>query len=109
MDPLNTPIDSLLHRTLLGRYRITQFLGQGGFGETYLAIDMALPDHPQCVVKRLKKNPNPKVLHITRRLFETEAKTLYKLGQHNNITQLLAHFEEDGEFYLVQELSLIHI
>ena len=100
--------DSLLHRTLLGRYRITQFLGKGGFGETYLAIDMALPGHPQCVVKRLKKNPNPEVLHITRRLFETEAKTLYKLGAHNNIPQLLAHFEEDGEFYLVQEFIKGH-
>ena len=100
--------DSLLHRTLLGRYRITQFLGKGGFGETYLAIDMALPDHPQCVVKRLMKNPNPEVLHITRRLFGTEAKTLYKLGTHNNIPQLLAHFEEDGEFYLVQEFIKGH-
>ena len=100
--------DSLLHRTLLGRYRITQFLGQGGFGETYLAKDMALPDHPQCVVKRLMKNPNPEVLDITRRLFGTEAKTLYKLGTHNNIPQLLAHFEEDGEFYLVQEFIKGH-
>ena len=100
--------DSLLHRTLLGRYRITQFLGRGGFGETYLAIDMALPDHPQCVVKRLMKNPNPEVLDITRRLFGTEAKTLYKLGTHNNIPQLLAHFEEDGEFYLVQEFIKGH-
>jgi serine/threonine-protein kinase len=101
-------LGSLIDRRLLGRYRITQFLGKGGFGETYLAIDMALPGHPQCVVKRLKKNPNPEVLHITRRLFETEAKTLYKLGAHNNIPQLLAHFEEDGEFYLVQEFIKGH-
>ena len=100
--------DSLLHRTLLGRYRITQFLGEGAFGETYLAIDMTLPGHPQSVVKRLKKNPNPEVLHIRRRLFGTEAKTLYKLGKHNNIPQLLAHFEEGGEFYLVQEFIKGH-
>ncbi|MDE5118418.1 MAG: serine/threonine-protein kinase, partial [Trichodesmium sp. St2_bin2_1] len=98
----------LIDRTLLGHYRITQFLGEGAFGETYLAIDMTLPGHPQCVVKRLKKNPNPEVLHIRRRLFGTEAKTLYKLGKHNNIPQLLAHFEEGGEFYLVQEFIKGH-
>ncbi|GGA07066.1 serine/threonine-protein kinase [Okeania sp. KiyG1] len=98
----------LVDRTLLGRYRITDFLGEGGFGETYLAVDMALPGHPQCVVKKLKKNPHPEVLQIARRLFETEAKTLYELGQHEQIPQLLAHFEEDGEFYLVQEFVKGH-
>ncbi|NEP77657.1 MAG: protein kinase [Okeania sp. SIO3B3] len=98
----------LINTILLGRYKITKFLGEGGFGETYLAVDMALPGHPQCVVKKLKKNPHPEVLEIARRLFETEAKTLYKLGEHEQIPQLLAHFEEDGEFYLVQEFVKGH-
>ncbi|NEQ39274.1 MAG: tetratricopeptide repeat protein [Okeania sp. SIO3I5] len=98
----------LVNRTLLGRYRITDFLGEGGFGETYLAVDMALPGHPQCVVKRLKKNPHPEALEIARRLFDGEAKTLYELGQQDQIPQLLAHFDEDGEFYLVQEFIKGH-
>ncbi len=86
------------------RYRITQYLAGGGFGDTYLAQDSRLPGNPYCVVKHLKpKNPDPHVLIIARRLFETEAQILYKLGKHDQIPQLFAHFEEKGEFYLVQE------
>jgi len=86
------------------RYRITQYLAGGGFGDTYLAQDSKLPGNPYCVVKHLKpENPNPNVLIIARRLFETEAQILYKLGKHDQIPQLFAHFEEKGEFYLVQE------
>jgi len=98
----------LIDRILLGRYRITNNLGEGGFGETYLAIDTASPDHPQCVVKKLKKNPHPEMLQTARRLFDTEAKTLYKLGKHEQIPQLLEHFEENSEFYIVQEFIKGH-
>ncbi len=38
------------------------------------------------------------------RLFDREAQVLYRLGnQHDQIPRLLAHFEENEEFYLVQE------
>jgi serine/threonine protein kinase len=36
-------------------------------------------------------------------LFKSEAQTLQVLGNHNQIPQLLAYFEEEEEFYLVQE------
>ncbi|MBD2547661.1 MULTISPECIES: hypothetical protein [Planktothricoides] len=39
---------------LKGRYQILQPLGQGGFGQTYLAADTQRPNHPQCVVKHLQ-------------------------------------------------------
>jgi serine/threonine-protein kinase len=41
---------------------------------------------------------------LARRLFIKEAEILEKLGQHDQIPQLLAHFEEGIEFCLVQEL-----
>ncbi len=90
--------------TLLSRYKIIDELGSGGFGDTYLAIDIALPGHPRCVVKHLlPKDPNPAVFPIAKRLFDREAEFLYRLGRHDQIPALNAHFCEDGEFYLVQE------
>lgn len=96
---------SLIEKTLRNRYRIDQLLGCGGFGDTYVAVDLDLPGQPQCVVKHLKpKNPDPAILAIAKERFEKEAQTLYRLGNENNqIPRLFAHFEENGEFYLVQE------
>jgi serine/threonine-protein kinase len=78
-------------------------IGQGGFGDTYLAEDTALPGNHKCVVKHLKRNPDPGVLAICQRLFENEAKILQDLGKYDQIPALYAYFTENGEFYLVQE------
>ncbi len=94
-------IDTFLRK----RYRILEFLGCGAFGDTYLAEDLDLPNRPRCVVKHLRpKTSEPEVLLVARRLFESEAEVLYRLGNTSDqIPRLFAHFEEDGEFYLVQE------
>ncbi|MBD1940798.1 serine/threonine protein kinase, partial [Coleofasciculus sp. FACHB-712] len=94
----------MLGKTLSGRYQIIKHLGGGGFGQTYLAEDQQLPGNPQCVVKQLKPKANDSLtLEVARRLFDREVQVLYRLGNHNQIPQLLAHFEEEQEFYLVQE------
>jgi serine/threonine protein kinase len=94
----------MIGRLLDGRYKILQVLGAGGFSETYLAQDTRRPGSPTCVVKLLKPNTNnPNSLQISRRLFQSEAETLERLGNHSQIPRLLAYFEEDQEFYLVQE------
>ncbi len=96
-------------KILSGRYQIIKVLGAGGFSETYIAEDIHRPDHPQCVVKQLKPvTTKAESLVLARRLFSSEAKTLEKLGTHNQIPQLLAYFEEDEEFYLIQEYILGH-
>jgi serine/threonine protein kinase/Tfp pilus assembly protein PilF len=93
-----------VEKPLGGRYKIIEKLGAGGFGRTFLAEDMHLPGRPQCVVKQLKPQTNePETLAMARRLFDTEAEVLYQLGNHDQIPRLLAHFEDNEEFYLAQE------
>ncbi|MBH8562340.1 protein kinase [Nostoc sp. CENA67] len=94
----------MLGQTVGGRYQILTQLGQGGFGTTFLAQDMQRPGNPQCVVKHFKPLSNDEyTLREAKRLFDLEAATLEILGQHEQIPQLLAHVEENQEFYLVQE------
>lgn len=87
-----------------GRYQAAHTLGSGGFGVTYLAHDTKRPGQPQCVIKQLvpaRKDAN--FVNLARRLFNTEAEILSKLGHHPQIPHLLAYFEDRQEFYLVQE------
>lgn len=89
---------------LSDRYAINRLLGRGGFGVTFLATDMSLPDTPWCAIKQLcPKVSNEAALKRARKCFDREAKILSQLGTHDRIPQLLNYFEDDGEFYLVQE------
>ena len=96
----------MLYKLLNKRYRIIQILNSGGFCQTYLAQDISLSKRPPCIVKHLlpviSKNSNS-LLNI-KHLFTKEVEALAKLGKHPQFPNLLAHFEEDQEFYLVQEL-----
>ncbi|ELS34016.1 serine/threonine-protein kinase [Pseudanabaena biceps] len=95
----------MLGKTLTGRYKIVKMLGGGGFSQTFIAEDGYLPDRPACVIKQLKPaSSQAEILKISRELFDKEAKVLYRLGKHDCIPSLLAHFEEDEEFFLAQEL-----
>lgn len=89
---------------LRDRYRVSQALAHGGFGATFLANDEGLPGEPICVIKQLRPSVNePNVFQMARDLFEREAKTLGRIGNHPQIPRLLDYFEQDNQFYLVQE------
>ena len=89
---------------LSGRYQLIQPLGAGGMGQTFIAADTQRPGHPRCVVKQLcPPSDDPKFLATAQRLFAKEAEALEQLGHHDQIPQLLAYFEQDQAFYLVQE------
>ncbi len=107
-----------------GRYKIVQVLNVGAFEQTYIAEDTmpigvsdsnseASPKHLLCrndvcqyvLIKHLKLEGNPRRrLQICQHRFEREAKILIKLGNHNQIPQLLNYFKDNQGFYLVQEL-----
>ena len=104
------PIDAFLCQAcgarllVRNRYRVTKSLGQGGFGATFVAINVSLPGEPICVIKQLRpSNNHEKFLRMARELFEREARTLGKIGNHPQIPRLLDFFEERRNFYLVQE------
>lgn len=95
----------MIGQLLSDRYKIIRVLSAGGMGQTYVAEDTQRPGNPTCVVKQLKPaSQDPNFLATARRLFVGEAESLEKLGNHDQIPRLLAYFERDQDFYLVQEL-----
>ena len=102
--PVDSPEIKSGDLLLSGRYKISQVLGAGGFGRTYLAQDTQRPGNPICVVKKLMPaRQDTRFLQIARRLFNSEAEILQCLGKHHQIPELLAYFEDDQEFYLIQQ------
>ncbi|NJL43570.1 MAG: serine/threonine protein kinase [Pseudanabaena sp. SU_2_4] len=94
----------MLNKILVGRYSLLKLLSSGTSTETYLAEDIHLPDRPQCIVKQLRtQSLDPDTLKLSRRLFQAEARVLDILGTNERIPRLLAHFEENQQFYIVQE------
>ncbi|MEM7595115.1 MAG: bifunctional serine/threonine-protein kinase/formylglycine-generating enzyme family protein, partial [Cyanobacteria bacterium P01_A01_bin.83] len=89
---------------LMNRYRAISLLGQGGFGRTFLAIDEFKPSKPRCVIKQfLPEVKGASALKKATELFEREAARLDELGQHQQIPELLAFFDQEERKYLIQE------
>ncbi len=86
------------------RYRPIQTLGKGGFGKTFLAVDEDIPSHPRCAVKQFQfYDRDPEIFKKAVELFHQEAVRLDELGNHPQIPNLLACFEQESQIYLVQE------
>ncbi|MCT7950338.1 tetratricopeptide repeat protein [Ancylothrix sp. C2] len=95
----------MIGKILDRRYQILEFLGEGSFAKTYLAIDTRRPGNPQCVIKHLRPTRNSaKSLQAARRRFQREVQILEKLGRkHDQIPTLLAYFEAKQDFFIVED------
>ncbi|MDX2242311.1 MAG: serine/threonine-protein kinase [Leptolyngbyaceae cyanobacterium bins.302] len=93
---LNTPLD--------GRYQVVEILSARLWARTYLAQDLHRPSQSECIIHHLKAIPIvPNYAAVMRGLLSREADILEYLGTHDQIPQLLAWFEDDQGFYVVQE------
>ncbi|MGB3510879.1 MAG: serine/threonine-protein kinase [Microcoleaceae cyanobacterium] len=89
---------------LKDRYRPLNLIGQGGFGKTFLAIDEDKPSKPYCVIKQFfPASQGTNNIIKAAELFEKEATRLDQLGKHSQIPELMAHFTQDRQQYLVQQ------
>lgn len=100
--------EQITRKLLQGRYQIIQSLSAGVFGQTYIAEDtrdVDYPEKPRYVVKQLKVNhyQSNSYFDYLRLSFLTETETLKHLGEHDQIPKLITCFEENEQFYLVQE------
>ncbi|ALB39518.1 serine/threonine protein kinase [Anabaena sp. WA102] len=85
------------------RYRPIKFLGEGGFGRTFQAVDEKRLNTP-CVIKQfLPQQTGSAALQKATELFQQEAQRLQELGKHPQIPDLEAFFSQDDRLYLVQD------
>ncbi len=89
---------------LRDRYEIVKQLGIGSFGVTYIAKDRDFLDQKELVIKQLNPiNIEQNSIDIARKKFRQEAECLAKLT-NEFIPKVHAQFEENGHFYIVQDL-----
>jgi serine/threonine protein kinase/Mn-containing catalase len=92
----STPLD--------GRYQIVEILASRLWGRIYRAQDLRRPSQPECIIHHFKNIQSiPDYPATVRALFVREAAILEDCGAHPQIPQLLACFENDNGFYMVQE------
>lgn len=96
--------DHMIGKVLQARYQVIQSLGAGVFGDTYIALDREYPVNTKCTIKHIKPETfAPGYLDNLKFCFLNEAGTIQCLGNHPQIPQFLGYFEENQQFYLVQE------
>jgi serine/threonine protein kinase len=90
-----------IDRILSGRYQITQFLGEGGMGGVYRAVDLTLQRDVAVKIMHPRLAENSQI----QQRFRQEAQIAARLS-HPNIVRV-HDFGQDGElFYIAMELIL---
>ena len=85
---------------LMGRYRLLEEVGQGGFGHVWRVHDESGIFRQPLALKIL--NPEGSKSALARRRFSSEAQLLLKLN-HPNIVRAIDYLEDKQSLYLVME------
>ena len=92
-------------RIIRGRYEILKDIKDDDFIKAYLVKDKDVPSQTTYIVKKLiPASKDADTLAKIRRFFAERLKDREKLNGHSQIPKLIASFEENQEFYIVQEL-----
>lgn len=84
----------------IGRYRVAELIGRGGFGAVYRALD---EDHSRNVAIKVLQGT---LGETERRRFDRERKAMGRLGAHPNIISVYeSGYTDLGEGYIVMELA----
>ena len=114
---VNLPLALPTGTVLAGKYVITQALGQGGFGITYVAEDYKTKEKvaikeffPDTMVTRgpdhsimIHSGPAGENFVYGKDCFLEEAKTLAEFIGNENIVRVISYFEENGTAYFAME------
>lgn len=87
-----------------GRYKLIQELHKVRWSKTYLAEDLGMPPKFKCIVKQLQLTLEGQfdLAHI-QAYWSQQASLWQSRVSNNQITRLLACFEENNSFYLIQK------
>ncbi|MEL6930770.1 MAG: hypothetical protein AAFO95_19365, partial [Cyanobacteria bacterium J06600_6] len=99
---------SIVGKILYDRYRIVRQLNRQSHSAFYLAEDLANDSRSQCTIQQLQPRYEQEVLGLqswqkVSQAFLVRGNLLQKVSQHPQVLELLAFFECDREFYLVQQ------
>lgn len=96
--------ENLVGKTLKEHFLLEKKLDSGGFGTIYLARDTFGAVGGRYIVKHFSPSyENESQLKKAMRLFQQESDSLQKLGNHPQIPRIYDFFEEEHNFFLVQE------
>ncbi|MEM9120873.1 MAG: AAA-like domain-containing protein [Cyanobacteria bacterium P01_F01_bin.56] len=91
-------------RIIRKRYEVVSKLSSNSPIKAYLVRDLDLAGKPQYIIKHLNSAANNlNLLEHIKDLFHNRLKDFEKIRGHEKIPNLIAFFEEDGEFYIVQD------